>query len=565
MSDSVGTDSVGTDSVGTDSSGTDSSVSVSGSRDRRAMPRAPAPGVSTPGVRHTVPAPRAGYLNGTTESMPLAMSAPALRDLTEDIARAWAPVAARTMDAFQNNGWIAGGVEAAISTIIGTGLKLNAKPDHEALGWTASEASAWARAVERRYEARCANKWAVDASGRYTAGQMEAAHLRQFLATGEGISQFLRIPRPGVANHTRVRLLPAHRLGAGRRTASSTALPSAGVFLDGHGAPRAYRFRIDDARGYPVDVDLPARDRFGRPVINHVFDGHPAQIRGISLFAPVLRTLHDYDRLSKSTLAASLLHAMYAATFESEYPTDQVLAAMGGDEEKAFKTFLAEALDWNSTVDLKLGDKGRIPHLLPGESLNIQTPAHPNANYEPFANFLLREVARCLGCLFEDLTGDYRGATYSSLQNGIAKIWPITLYRRRHIAVPFCQAGYDAWLEEEIDGGRVAFPGGIDGFVMNRDAATRADWRGPPKPVADELKAARADEIYYGLGVKSQGRIAADRGDDIETVHEDLEREMESRRDRGLPEPCARGMPARVDAGDETEEDEQRTAEAALQ
>ena len=194
-----------------------------------------------------------------------------------------------------------------------------------------------------------------------------------------------------------------------------------------------------------------------------------------------------------------------------------------------------------------------------GERLNLQGPEHPNSNYEPFANFLLREIARCLGCLFEDLTGDYRGATYSSIQNGIAKIWPITLYRRQHIAMPFKQADYDAWLEEEIDSGQIAFPDGINGFVANRDAATRADWRGPPKPVADELKAARSDEIYYGLGVKSQGRIAADRGDDIETVHEDLEREKKSREKRGLPDPIANSEdPPGLDDEKKDDDDEEK-------
>lgn len=477
--------------------------------------------------------PRAGYLQGVSDGKPLALGSPPLRDISDDIRRAWTPVAARTIEALQNNGWIAGGVEAAISTIIGTGLKLNAKPDHEALGWDSTQASDWAKLVERRYENRSRNKWAVDAGGRYTGGQLEAAHLRQFFATGEGISQFLSIRRGGIAGHTRVRLLPSQWLS---RETDPHARLQQGIRLDAHGAPSAYRFRLKDSQGIPVDVDYRARDRFGRPIINHIFDGQPGQYRGITIFAPVLKTVRNYDRLSGSTMAAALLHAMYAATLESDYPTEQVLDALGKGDDP-FMEFMGQTAAWHKNVDIKLGDYGKIPHLMPGESLNLQASKHPNSNYEPFANFLLREIARCLGCLFEDLTGDYRGATYSSLQNGIAKIWPITLYRRQHIAVPFKQADYEAWIEEEIDAGRIPFPGGINAFVANRDAAVRADWRGPPKPVADELKAARSDEIYYKLGTKSQGRIAADRGDDIETVHEDLERERESRRRRDLPEP----------------------------
>lgn len=499
--------------------------------------------------------PSAGYLRNDDTGPGFVMGGSALRDISEDVRQAWVPAASRTIEALQNNGWISGGVEAAISTIIGSGLRLNAHPDHEALGWTASEATRWAQRVERRYEARCRNKFECDASGRYTAGQMEAAHLRQFFATGEGVTQFLMFARPGVESSTRMRLLPSHWLS--RDTNISERLHQ-GVRLDGHGAPISYRFKIKSDQGYVQDVEYRARDRFGRPIINHIFDGHPEQHRGITVFAPVLKTIKRFDRLTGSTLAASFLHAMFAATIESEYPTQDVLAAVGADGEAPLSGFMAGMTDWHQNVDIKLGDQGRIPHLFPGEKLNLQSAKYPNSNYEPLANFLLREIARCLGCLFEDLTGDYRGATYSSLQNCIAKIWPITLYRRQHIAVPFRQADYEAWLEEEIDAGRTPFPGGIRGFLANRSAACRADWRGPPKPVADELKAARADEIYYNLGVKTQGRIAADRGEDIDDVHEQLHRERESRDRHGLPHPGAR----REDAQDATDKALDEEAEA---
>ncbi|MDN3719442.1 phage portal protein [Roseibium salinum] len=271
--------------------------------------------------------PGAGYLRNTGSGPAVFMAGPALRDISDDIRQAWTPAAARTIEALQNNGWIAGGVEAAISTIIGTGLQLNATPDHEAIGMTASEAAKWARRVERRYEARCRNAFECDAGGRWTAGQMEAAHLRQFFATGEGITQFLMFSRPGVESRTRARLLPSHWLC--RDTDVSERLHQ-GVRLDRHGAPVSYRFRLKDGNGITSDVEYRARDRFGRPIIKHIFDGLPGQHRGITVFAPVLKTIQNYDRLSGSTLAASFLHAMFAATIESDYPTEDVLSAIGG-------------------------------------------------------------------------------------------------------------------------------------------------------------------------------------------------------------------------------------------
>lgn len=479
------------------------------------------------------------------------MAGPAVRDISEDIRQAWAPATARTIEALQNNGWVSGGVDAALSMIIGTGLKLNAQPDHEVLGWTASEATQWARRVERRYEARCRNAFECDASGRYTFGQLQSAHLKQFFATGEGVAQFLMFRRSGVESNTRLRLLPSHWLC---RETNWTERLHEGVRLDKHGAPVSYKFKIKGGNGVVQDVEYRARDRAGRPIIKHTFDGHAGQHRGITVFAPVLKTIQDFDRLAGSTLAASFLHAMFAATIESDYPTDDVLAAVGGDTP--FTGFLGELGEYHKNVDIKLGDHGKIPHLFTGEKLNLQGAKYPNANFEPLAVFLLREIASCLGCLYEDLTGDYSHATYASMQNGIAKNWPRNLYRRQHIAIPFCQADYEAWLEEDIDSGRTPFPGGIQGFLHHRSAACKSDWRGPPKPVADELKAARADEIYYGLGVKTQGRIAADRGDDIDDVHEQLQREQESREARDLPHPGQRSADAQgaTDTAIENEE-----------
>ena len=76
--------------------------------------------------------------------------------------------------------------------------------------------------------------------------------------------------------------------------------------------------------------------------------------------------------------------------------------------------------------------------------------------------------ARCAGALFEDLTGDYRGATYSSIRMGIAKQWPLLMYRRKHIPTPISQAVANAWLEEEIDRGDMEIPAHSGGLGNTR-------------------------------------------------------------------------------------------------
>ena len=184
---------------------------------------------------------------------------------------------------------------------------------------------------------------------------------------------------------------------------------------------------------------------------------------------------------------------------------------------------------------LDVGINGRLAHLFPGQELKFHRPEHPGADYRNFALHLLREVARCLGLTYESATGDYTGATYSSVRMATGEVFAITKMRRANVVVPFCQPAYEAWLEEEVQTGRIGFPGGYEAFVSNRAAASRAEWRGSPKPQADDLKIAKAHEIWRRLGVMSDEMIANDLGVDIEDVYAARAAEKELREEYGAP------------------------------
>jgi capsid protein len=117
------------------------------------------------------------------------------------------------------------------------------------------------------------------------------------------------------------------------------------------------------------------------------------------------------------------------------------------------------------------------------------------------------------------------------------EIFAITRMRRQNVVAPFCQAAYEAWLEEEIESGGISFPGGYTAFLANRTAACRADWRGTPKPQADDLKTAKAHEVWRRLGVISDAMIANDLGVDIEDVYAQRASEAELRESYGLTDP----------------------------
>jgi lambda family phage portal protein len=489
-----------------------------------------------PGLPMTRPGTSAGYMRGDS---PFFYSwNPALRDQREDVRAGYHRAAARTIDTLQNSGWLSGGVDQAIVNIIGDGLRLAAKPDADALGWTKATADKWARDVERRFEAYACNPVEVDAAGKQTLGQMTRASVNSFFSHGEVVALMPRLSNPFARTRIKLKLLPAHKL----RQDSNGFDMYQGVQMTKWGFPLAYKM---DLRLQQWDVELPevvpARDRIGRKQVLHVYDGLAGQVRGITPMASALKVIRQFENLSDATLQTSLLQTIFAATLQSEAPTQDVLQALQDDDEQgvgggSIDGLLDAKAGWYEGAKIDLGRHGKIAHLFPGEELKFNNAVSPNDNYEAFAKMLLREIARGLGITFETLTGDYTGASYSSVRMATSETWPTTLYRRKHIAAPVCQEVYRGWLDEQIEAGEIQFPGGIDAFREKADAATKCDWRGPPKPQADDLKTMKAHEGYRGMGVMTDEQICAELGHDWEDVYEQRQREMELRKKLGLPE-----------------------------
>lgn len=462
---------------------------------------------------------------------------PALRDAREDVLSAYIEAAARAIDALQNSGWIAGAVNQAVASTIGTGLRLNPTPDHTVLGWDEKQTEEWISKVERRWILWSENPVECDAAGKHSMGQLTGMVLKTAFAYGEAVSLLPSIRRDVSTTRTKVQLVLPHRLV--QDTDAMTRMYQ-GIRTDDFGFPLSYRFTRDSV--FREQIDIAARDGAGRPQVVHVFEGSPGQVRGITPLAPVLRVLRQYDQLADATLTAALIQAVFAATIESEAPTEALLNALQDqNEQDASAGSQAETLfgfkqAWYQQTKIDLGSGGRIAHLFPGEKLTMNRSEHPNDTYEAFSKFLLREIATCLGMTVETLTGDYTGATYSSVRMATAEKWPLVLARRKNICGRFLQHVYEAWLEEEIEAGNIPFPNGLMGFIANRSAACSADWRGPARPQADDLKAAKAHEVYKRMGVMSDEMICNDLGVDWEDVYEQRSREAKKRATLYLPE-----------------------------
>lgn len=509
-------------------------------------------GFNPPHVLHDRVRPGAQFMRG--EASPVFFDwQPVLRDPREDVRAAYWRAAARTIDLMHNSGWVAGIVRKGCASIMGTGLRLALKPNFDSLGWTQEASAQWARKVEREFDTWANSPLECDAAGKWTLDQLANAALRSYFGPGEWIAWMRWISRPISKTKTKVQLIPSHRL-----TQESNGLNLfQGVRVDSNAMPISYRLRLTQ----PIldtgqTIEIRARDSAGRSIIAHGFEGDVGQMRGISIFAPVLRVLKQFDQLADTTLTAAMIQTIVAATITSSAPTSEVLNAFEAMDDQGvggnIDAYMDARASWHENTKIDLAGQARIAHLFPGEALDLKRAETPNANYEPFARFLLRETAACAGFTAEDVTGDYTGATYSSIKMSTTTNWPIQQWRRRHVLAPFYQAVFECWLEEAIESGEIEFPDGIEGFQANRNAACRASWRGPAKPVPDELKAANAAQIESGLGITTDEQLCADRGEDWEDVYEQRAREAAKRKELNLPEPVLGGASPPKDGVEET-------------
>jgi lambda family phage portal protein len=500
------------------------------------------PAVAAPGR----PAARASYMRGDAGPV-FANWFPPLRDSREDVRASYTRAAARTIDSIQNSGWLAGAVRQSVASTIGTGLRLAAKPDPRCFGGDQVASAQWARDVERDFEAWAGDPLEVDAAGKSNLAQLSGAALRSDFAYGETVGLVQWIERSCSRTATKLKLLPAHRLV---QESNSTDLFQ-GVRVDRDGLPVAYRLMLDDPYLLPngIPVEIEARDGAGRPRVMHIFDADVGQMRGISLMTPVLKVVRQFDQLSDATLTAALIQAIFAATVKAPAPTQDILQALQSDSEQAatqglngagIDCYIDASSGWYENAKLDLygfGNLGKIAHMFPGEELDFKRSEHPNDTYEAFAKFLLREIAVCLGLAYETVTGDYAGATYSSVRMRTSEVWPMILVRRLRVAAPLYQYAYQAWLEEMIDRDRIGFPGGLDAFIAQRTHVCRADWRGPARPQADDLKYAKAVEVLMNLGLITAEEAYAERGLDWEDGFEQQKREQDMRKRLDLPPP----------------------------
>lgn len=460
----------------------------------------------------------------------------------------------RSRDSQRNNPLAASALHCKVTSVVGTGLKLNAAIDSERLGLSDDQARAW--------EAQAEAEWALfsqstncDLARTLTFAEQQELAFRAVLENGDHFVTFATLPAPRADWPYGFAL---QHIEADRVCDPSPARPglsvTAGVEKEPGGAPLRYWV----ARFHPGAVNrlgqtqswstLPAfGGRTGRRLTLHLFRQlRTGQTRGVPDLAPVLGVLKQLDRYIDAEVDRAVKSALFLAFVTTS--DGEGLAAMAPTE------YTSDRRDYYAEKKIDL-DHSTITSLFPGDRIEFSDPKAPNAAAESFLATFTRLVGAALELPHEVLTRHFQ-SSYSAARGALLMAWQFFHGRRQWLAQALCQPVYEAVITDAILAGRLAAPGFLsDPFA--RAAWLGSDWVGDAPPILDEQKAIAAAQGRLELGLSTRrAETAALTGRDYDQVRRQRLKEAALEREIAAAGPAAAPTPARATRpGEEPEDD----------
>lgn len=443
----------------------------------------------------------------------------------------------RSRDALRNNPLAAAAVNTKVTSVIGSGLKLNASIDREAL--VALGHLADSDAAADAWEAQAEAEWRLFASSpncdlarTLNFAEQQALAWRAVLENGDHFIPRVSLLRPRGDWPFRFALqhLEADRCCNPDERQDSARL-IAGVEKDDQGAPLRYHF----ARLHPGAIrrsgqsqawsSVPAfGERTGSRVCLHLYRQlRTGQTRGIPDLAPVLTVLKQLDRYCDAEVDRAVKSALFLA-FVTTADGEGLAAMAPVDYNNDRGEYYRE-----KKFDL---DHSSVAALFPGDKIEFSDPKAPNAAADTFLTTFTRLIGAALEIPHEVLTQHFQ-SSYSAARGALLLAWQFFAGRRAWLAQALCQPVYEWVLTDAISQGRLQAPGFFtDPFA--RQAWLGAEWNGDAAPILDESKAIAAAEGRINLGISTRkAETAALTGSDYDQVRR--QREKEARQEAASP------------------------------
>jgi len=467
---------------------------------------------------------------------------------------------ARGRETVLNDGYAMGAMQYHKDSIVGAHFRLNSTPDWEVLrdiynptGASPDEWREWAELfqvrVERRFNltAESNNHW-LDASRRMTLTEMIRVEVGSFVYTGEVLATGEWIRRTGRPYKTAIQLVNPDRLSNPDYREDNANL-TRGIETGFYGEHNRYWIQgahpsefsdPDVLKWRPVDAEKP----WGRKQV--IYINEPVMIeqtRGVAAMVSALKQTNMRKQFSEVTLQNAVINASYAASVESELPSADIIAAMGGGTDNALENYLKSYMSMLSEYmgganNIRI-DGAMIPQFFPGTKLNARPLGTPGGvGHNDYESSLLRYLAAALGTSYSSLSKDFSKVSYSGLKGELAETQKLLGSRKKGVADKMGTYTFELWLEEEIAGDYALLPPGWtrDDYYrpLAKEALSLCKWIGTGRGQIDELAETQAAILRINSGLSTREIECAKLGNDFRDVLAQLDRESKLIEKHGL-------------------------------
>jgi lambda family phage portal protein len=351
---------------------------------------------------------------------------------------------------YRNVGLVKGAVDSVAQYSIGSGLRPQYRGEDQGFGKLAE-------AYWRDVIAPC-----PEITGRMSWADLLMALSRSIDIDGD---VFVMMTKDG-----KLQVVEGHRVCESAEYATTD-----GVFVGKYGEPTGYLVELDQEY-----LRVPCEN-----VIHLMEIERPDQVRGASALARALNHLRDLKLITEFEKDALKVQSSIAAVITSE--NGDPLVNSGG--------FFGKIQDRDSVNDVareEITSSANIPRLLPGEKIENLAPSRPGSSFEPFAKYLIRDIALGLN-LPPEFVYDPAAVGGAGMRFIVAKAQRRFEQRQRLMIDRFCQRAWRFFIARAIAKGDLPAAKDYD----------RISWQTPKSLTVDAGREAMQAREDYKAGLST--------------------------------------------------------------
>lgn len=236
------------------------------------------------------------------------------------------------------------------------------------------------------------------------------------------------------------------------------------------------------------------------------------QNRGQTWLTQAILRLEGLDKYEDAELLRKQAAAMITHIITELNADDPVVGTDPNDKDEEDDT-LIQPIEPGSSVKLR-----------PGEDIKTSQAADVGNSFGEFMMWQLYAIAAGLGVTFEQLTGNLKGVSYSSIRAG-GNEFKRRCERFQHQVIVFqdCRPTWKAWLEA------AALSGKIDAReYLEHPEWYEVEWLPPKWPYVNPKEDVETDIKAVRAGFTSQSAVINSRGDDPDRVRRQIAADNEA-------------------------------------